>query len=157
MPLAADSQLLARLGGDTVLGKAELARATGIPWTEPRVRDDELHLKFPPPPQGQPRSINVLEAVRAETTHDSLLSIASNGGTVVWLNGTLLGASRYANRGVRKHEDIYTATLRRGTNLLLYRVLDNGVDAQLHREWHCWSPSWYTPSSIARCTGWPFL
>lgn len=135
-PLAADSQLLAQLGGDTVLGTARLARATGISWTEPRVRDHELHLKFPPPPKDQKRSIYVLEAVRAETAHDSLLSIASDGGTVVWLNGTLLGASRSAGRSVRQHQDIYTAALRPGTNLLLYRVLNNGEDSQLHREWH---------------------
>ncbi len=135
-PFAADSQLLAQLGRDTVPDKARLAVATGISWTEPKVRDDVLHLNFPAPPKGQKRSVYVLEVVRAESAHDSLLSIASNGGTVVWLNGALLGASRFASRGVRKHEDLYTASLRRGTNLLVYRVLNNGVDAQLHREWH---------------------
>lgn len=135
-PLAADSQLLAQLGGDTVVGRARLARATGLSWTEPRVRDYELHLRFPPPPKGQRRSIYVLEVVRAETAQDSLLSIASDGGTVVWLNGTLLGASRSAGRAVRKHQDIYTAALRPGINILLYRVLSNGADAQLYREWH---------------------
>ena len=133
--LPADAQLLAQVG-DTVGGRAPLARATGMPWTEPRVRDGALHLKFPPPPKGQTRSVYVLEVVRAETAHDSLLSIASNGGTVAWLNGELLGASRFAHRSVRAHEDVYSVSLRQGTNLLLFRVLDNGVDAQLHREWH---------------------
>jgi hypothetical protein len=78
----------------------------------------------------------VVEVIRAETAHDSLLSIASNGGTVVWLNGSLLGASRYPDRAARRHQDIYTAALRQGNNVLLYRVLNNGPDAQLHREWH---------------------
>jgi hypothetical protein len=134
--LPADTQLLAQLDEGTVEGRRQLARATGMQWTEPRVRDDALHLEFPPPPKGQTRSVYVLEALRAETAHDSLLSIASNGGTLVWLNGELLGASRSASRGARAHQDIYTAALRQGANLLLYRVLDNGVDAQLHREWH---------------------
>jgi hypothetical protein len=134
--LPADAQLLAQLGRGTVEGRKQLARGTGMPWTEPRVRDGALHLKFPPPPPGQKQSVYVVEAVRAERAHDSLLSIASNGGTVVWLNGELLGASRSAARGARAHQDLYTAALRQGTNLLLYRVLDNGVDAQFHREWH---------------------
>ena len=135
--LPSDADLLARLGGGgTVGGRDRLARATGMLWTEQRVGDGELHLEFPPPPPGQARSVYVLETVRAETAHDSLLSIASNGGTVVWLNGELLGASRSADRPARAHQDVYTAALRQGTNLLLYRVLDNGADAQLHREWH---------------------
>ena len=135
-PLAADAQLLAQLGGDTAPGKARLARATGVPWTEREVRDGTLHLAFPPPPPDERRSVYVLEAVRADAAHDSLLSVASNGGTVVWLNGKLLGASRFAARPARAHQDLYSAPLRQGTNLLLYRVLDNGADAQLHREWH---------------------
>ncbi len=135
-PLAVDSQLLVRLAADTAVGKARLARATGLSWTEPRVRDGSLRLAFPPPPEGERRSVYVLEAVRAESAHDSLLSIASNGGTVVWLNGELLGASRASSRPARAHQDLYTAPLRQGTNLLLYRVLVNGADAQLHREWH---------------------
>lgn len=134
-PLAADSQLLAQLGADTLPGKARLARATGVPWTEPRVPDGALHLTFPPPPKGERRSVYVLETLRADAAHDTLLSIASNGGTVVWLNGELLGASRSASRPARAHQDLYTAALRQGTNLLLYRVLANGTDAQLHREW----------------------
>jgi len=136
-PLPTDLQLLAQLSGDTLVGKARLSRATGMSWTEEPVRDEHvLHLKFPPPPKGEKRSIYVLEVVRAETAHDSLLSVASDGGTVVWLNGTLLGASRFPARAVREHQDLYTAPLRAGRNFLLYRVLDNGVDAQLHREWH---------------------
>ena len=132
----ADAELLAQLGGDTAVGEGRLARATGMRWTEPRVADGALHLAFPPPPPGGPRSVYVLETLRAEAAHDSLLSIASNGGTVVWLNGELLGASRFADRPARAHQDIYTAPLRQGTNFLLYRVLVNGVEAQLHREWH---------------------
>ena len=136
-PLSADSQLLTRLRADTIVEKARLARATGISWTEPSVRSQhELHLDFPPPPKGQKHSIYVLEVMRAETAHDSLLSIASNGGTVVWLNGVLLGASRFPDRALREHQDIYRVGLRAGTNLLLYRVLDNGAESQLHREWH---------------------
>ena len=134
--LQADAQLLAQLGGDTVTGRARLARVTGMEWTEPDVGDDALHLMLTPPPPGQTRSVYVLETVRAETAHDSLLSIASNGGTVVWLNGKPLGASRSPNRAARAHQDIYAVTLRQGTNSLLYRVLANGADAQLHREWH---------------------
>lgn len=134
--LPADRQLLARLGGDTAIGKTRLARATGLRWKQQRLPERALHLTFPPLPLGQRRSVYVLEVVRAETAHDSLLSIASNGGTVVWLNGELLGASRFAARPARAHQDLYLAALRQGANLLLYRVLDNGVDAQLHREWH---------------------
>jgi hypothetical protein len=135
-PLPADSQLLAQFGADTAFTTARLARATGLSWTEPRPRDGALHLTFPPPPLDERRSVYVLETLRAETAHDSMLSIASNGGTVVWLNGELLGASRASSRPARAHQDLYTATLRQGTNHLLYRVLVNGVDAQLHREWH---------------------
>ncbi|HJS48177.1 MAG TPA: hypothetical protein VJ773_09355, partial [Gemmatimonadales bacterium] len=134
--LPADAHLLAQLGGDTAAGKARLTRITGVPWTEARAQDGPLHLAFRPAPAGERRAVYVLEAVRAETAHDSLLSIASNGGTVVWLNGELLGASRFAARPARAHQDLYAATLRQGTNLLLYRVLDNGDDTQLHREWH---------------------
>jgi hypothetical protein len=54
----------------------------------------------------------------------------------VWLNGELLGASRSPHRSARAHQDLYTAALRQGTNLLLYRVLTNGTESQLHREWH---------------------
>ena len=133
-PLAADLQVLAQLKEDTIAGKARLSRATGMSWTEQPVRGEHgLHLDFPPPPKGEKRSIYVLEVVRAETAHDSLLSVASDGGTLVWLNGTLLGASRFPNRAVRRHQDLYTAALRAGRNFLLYRVLDNGADAQLHR------------------------
>jgi hypothetical protein len=134
--LPADERLLAHLGSGAVSGRRQLARATAMAWTEPRVPDGALHLTLPTPPEEQTRSVYVLETVHAEAAHDSLLSIASNGGTVVWLNGQLLGASRSAHRAARAHQDLYTASLRQGNNLLLYRVLANGVDAQLHREWH---------------------
>lgn len=135
-PLAADQQLLAQLGGATIDGRRQLARATGKSWAEPRVRDGALHLDLPTPPKGQPRSVYVVEALRAETAHDTLLTVASNGGTVVWLNGELLGASRSAERAARADQDLYAVTLRQGTNLLLYRVLTYGVESQLHREWY---------------------
>ena len=134
-PLAADQQLLTQLDGATIDGRRPLARATGMSWTEPRIRDGAIHLELPTPPKGQARSVYVLEALRAETAHDTLLTIASNGGTVVWLNGKLLGASRSANRPARAHQDLYAVTLRQGTNLLLYRVLTHGIESQLHREW----------------------
>ena len=136
IPLAADSELLAKLDGNSTAGKSQLAQATGMRWSEPRVQHHSMHIDFPQSPKGRTRSIYVVEVLRAETSHDSLLSIASNGGTVVWLNGNLLGASRVAGRGVRQHQDIYYASLRQGANILLYRVHDNGEESQLHREWH---------------------
>jgi hypothetical protein len=71
--LPADAQLLAQLGAGTVEGRRQLARTTGMAWTEPRVRDDALHLEFPPPPMGQTRSVYVLEALRAETAVEMTL------------------------------------------------------------------------------------
>src|SRR5690606_14372005 len=135
-PLPADSPLLAHLGADTAVAIARLARATGVSWTEREARDGALHLAFAPPPPDERRAVYVLETLRAGTAHDTLLGIASNGGAVVWLNGELVGASRASSRPARAHQDLYTATLRQGNNLLLYRVLVNGLDAQLHREWH---------------------
>jgi hypothetical protein len=60
-PLLADAELLAQLGADTAVGKARLARATGLPWTEPHLRDGALNLAFPPPPPEERRSVYVLE------------------------------------------------------------------------------------------------
>lgn len=134
--LPGDTELLAQASGDAIIQRARLTRATGMQWTEPPVHDGALHLRLPAPPEDQARSVYVLEVVRAETAHDSLLSIASNGGTIVWLNGELLGASRSPRRPARARQDLYPATLRQGTNVLLYRVLVHDADAQLHREWH---------------------
>lgn len=135
--LPADDRLLDQLGSDTAVRRNLLNRATGVPWKEQSLREPALHLQFQSRPVDEGRrSIYVLEAVRAATAHDSVLSIASNGGTVVWLNGELLGASRASSRPARRHQDLYTAQLRQGINLVLYRLLDNGTDPQLHREWH---------------------
>jgi hypothetical protein len=71
--------------------------------------------------------------LRATVAHDSILSVASNGGAVVWLNGELLGASRSAARSARGHQDLYSASLRAGENLLLYRVLVS--NASPYRVW----------------------
>ncbi len=133
--LPRDSQLLARLDGQTPPDSEWLVQTTGIQWTEAERQHDGLHLKLPVPPKGERQSVYVLETLRSETAHDSLLSIASNGGIVIWLNGSLLAASRSADRPARVHQNLYTAPLKQGVNLLLYRVLTNNPEAQFHREW----------------------
>lgn len=132
-PAAADSLLLAALS-DRELGDAgRLGGLTGLAWRQRTAAGRTLDLRFAASPDT--RASYVLEVIRPTQRQDTVLSIASNGGTVVWLNGQLLGASRYAARPARADQDLYTVALRAGENRLLYRIVTSTAESQFHRRW----------------------
>lgn len=132
-----DARLLERLERWPVAGAAALEQVTGVAWRAQPKGARALHLDFGAVDTAlKSRVVYVAEVVQANRDQSRVLSIASNGGTAVWLNGELLGASRSLARAARAHQDLYTVTLRPGPNRLLYKVRTQSAESQLHREWH---------------------
>jgi hypothetical protein len=132
-----DSAMLEVLGSPAEVQRLALERLTGVVWRARSGRDGVLHVRLAGVnPLDEPRAAYVLDVIAVDAARDTVLSVASNGGAAVWLNGQRLGRSRDAERPLRAHQDLYTVPLRAGRNTLLYRVLTTSEDAQLHREWH---------------------
>ena len=133
----ADSVLVNRLAGGDFEDATALARLTGMPWRPHEGRKGDLHVAFDTAGGGgETRTVYVVERIHSDVARDSVLSIASDGGAAVWLNGVHLGASRDVSRASRAHQDLYAVSLRPGGNVLVYKVLTRGAESKLHREWH---------------------
>ncbi|MCH7565936.1 MAG: hypothetical protein IH968_19180 [Gemmatimonadetes bacterium] len=110
---------------------------SGIEWTVHRAPEEDLFLNLRAIHGSDRResAAYVLEIVNSGVSHDTLLSLGSNDGASVWVNGRQIMRSRFRRRPLRRHEDLVQISLTRGPNLILYRILQGDGPWALLRNW----------------------
>ena len=101
-------------------GAVALDRSTGLEWMATARPDSVLALaRFADVAEN--RVIHIAEVVRADAPRVALLSLGSDDGVTVWLNGDSLH-TRHVGRVLQPHDDLVEVPLRRGSNVILYKV-----------------------------------
>lgn len=78
--------------------------------------------------------IYVSEVIWAEQETDLTLSLGSDDGFTLWLNGDSI-TSRHVGRGVRMHDDLIDLTLNKGQNTVRYKIDQRDGGWGLWRTW----------------------
>lgn len=123
------------------LDVAELSARTGLQWRLSRVPKDPMHVDLLTTHGSDLENVStfVVEVLDLEAPRDTLVSIASNDGMALWVNGQAVTRSRYARRGASRDSDVAKLDLQAGPNVIVYKVLQGDTEWRLHREW--WSPT----------------
>jgi hypothetical protein len=127
--------------GSEALDAAALSARTGLRWETVSVPSDPLHIDLAAVHGSDQTDVSsfVVELVEAEAPRDTLVSIASNDGMALWVNGQPVARSRYPRRGASRDSDVARIKLRAGTNVIVYKVLQGDTEWRLYRE--SWSPA----------------
>ncbi len=78
--------------------------------------------------------IHLIDIIESKSNCEKILSIGSDDGVQVWLNGdSLFSNHNYWGRAVKKHDDLIKIKLKKGKNILLYKVDQGGGAWGLYR------------------------
>jgi predicted esterase len=111
---------------------APLNEITQLNWKTYFANDSVVHLDKIFPNQ-QNKIVYMAEIIEADSSHSAILSLGSDDGISVWLNGDSL-TTVHKGRSLSRHDDFIEITLNAGKNVLLYKI-DQGLgDWGLYRK-----------------------
>lgn len=103
------------------LNPENLEQVSGLQWKKIPKRKEIDFLQHTESGQNTWHTIYVIDEIRTDQDQRAVLSVGSDDGFALWVNGRFAGG-RYIGRAVEPDSDWLPADLKRGTNRLLFKV-----------------------------------